>query len=220
MNGLIQNKKTHLLPILCLLLTLTPIRGWAQADDWQVWNRVMVRYHLNNRFSLASRMEYRQTITPYQAERVGINASLTYKPLHFLELEGVYEFHEIKSDGQWRWRHRYIVGAQENVRLQWLKLSLRERFQQSFFKDKSENHLRLRARIDCLPPNSPLMPYFFSEIFLAAQRENLLDITRVRYRPGIRISLPNANSLDLFYCRQNDISIAYHIIGIEWDIEF
>lgn len=220
MNGLIANKNTFFLSLFCLLLSLMPVRGGARADDWQAWNRVMARYRLSSRFSLAGRLEYRQTLTPYQAERVGANTSLIYRPLRFLELEGVYEFQEIKSGGQWRWRHRYIVGAQASVGCQWLRFSFRERFQQSFFKERTENHLRSRLRVDCLPANSRLMPYFFSEIFLSARRENFSEITRVRYRPGLRIALPGGQTLDLFYCRQNDISTAIHIAGVEWTVTF
>lgn len=161
MNGLIANKNTFFLSLFCLLLSLMPVWGGARADDWQAWNRIMVRYRLNSRLSLASRLEYRQTLTPYQAERVGANASLTYRPFRFLELEGFYEFQQIKNSGQWRWRHRYIVGAQASVGYQWLKFSFRERFQQSFFKERTENHLRSRVRVDCLLANSLLMPYFF-----------------------------------------------------------
>lgn len=220
MNGLIANKNTFFLSLFCLLLSLMPVWGGARADDWQAWNRIMVRYRLNSRLSLASRLEYRQTLTPYQAERVGANASLTYRPFRFFELEGFYEFQQIKNSGQWRWRHRYIVGAQASTGYQWLKFSFRERFQQSFFKERTENHLRSRVRVDCLLANSLLMPYFFSEIFLSARRENFSEITRVRYRPGLRIALSGGQTLDLFYCRQNDIATAIHIVGAEWVIEF
>lgn len=220
MNGSIQNKNTRLLLLFCLLLSLMPVWGGARADDWQAWNRVMVRYRLSRRLMLSGRLEYRQTLAPYQAERVGANAGLIYQPLRFLELEGLYEYQEIKSDGHWRWRHRYIVGAQASVGYQWLRFSFRERFQQSFFKERTENHLRSRFRVDCLPPNSVLMPYFFSELFLSARRENFSEVTRVRYRPGVRIALPGGQTLDLFYCRQNDIATAIHIVGVEWGLTF
>lgn len=69
------------------------------------------------------------------------------------------------GDSDWKLRHRYHISATANFRYQWLKVSLRERFQQTFDRGDSETRLRSRLKLSYAPTKGIVSPYFSVEIY-------------------------------------------------------
>ena len=96
-------------------------------------------------------------------DRLGLAIGGEYRAYSFLKLEAGYETHfRNLGDSEWKFRHRYNFGATASFQNQWLKIVLRERFQQTF--DRGDSKARLRSRLklayapekESFPPTSQL----------------------------------------------------------------
>ena len=94
-------------------------------------------------------------------DRWGLTVGGSYRPCSFLNLGVGYETHlRNLGDSDWKLRHRYHISATANFRYQWLKVSLRERFQQTFDRGDSETRLRSRLKLSYASTKGIVSPYF------------------------------------------------------------
>ena len=154
-------------------------------------------------------------------DRWGISVGGDYRAFSFLKFEIGYETH-YRNLGEigWKFRHRYRIGATASFRYQWLKMSLRERFQQTFDRGESETRLRSRLKLGYAPQKGIVSPYFSIEIYQSLDDAPFWRTARLRYRPGIEIDLTKRWSLDAFYCYQYESSRGKHIAGVEVGYSF
>mgnify|MGYP000733702711 CR=1 FL=1 len=120
------------------------------------------------------------------------------------------------GDSDWKLRHRYHISATANFRYQWLKVSLRERFQQTFDRGDSETRLRSRLKLSYAPTKGIVSPYFSVEIYQSLDDTSFWRADRMRYRPGVEIALAKRWSLDAFYCYQYASSQGSHMPMLSW----
>lgn len=154
-------------------------------------------------------------------DRWGLTVGGSYRPCSFLNLGVGYETHlRNLGDSDWKLRHRYHISATANFRYQWLKVSLRERFQQTFDRGDSETRLRSRLKLSYAPTKGIVSPYFSVEIYQSLDDTSFWRADRMRYRPGVEIALAKRWSLDAFYCYQYASSQGRHIAGIEVGYSF
>ena len=121
---------------------------------------------------------------------------------------------------RWGLRHRYHISATVSFRYQWLRVSLRERFQQTFDRGDFETHLRSCLKLSYAPTKGIVSPYFSVEIYQSLDDTSFWRADRMRYRPGVEIALAKRWSLDAFYCYQYASSQGKHIAGIEVGYSF
>lgn len=195
--------------------------GYAQDKDFTTWTNFKVGHKINSRFTVSANLEMRTEDDVHAIDRWGLALGGEYNALSFLKLELGYETHYRNLGGEgWKFRHRYQFGATASYRYQWLKVSLRERFQQTFDRGEAEARLRSRLKLSCAPEKSIVAPYFSVEIYQSLDDASFWRATRMRYRPGVEIDLAKNWSLDAFYCYQYEKSTGKHIAGIEVGYSF
>lgn len=99
-------------------------------------------------------------------DRWGLTVGGDYRAYSFLKLGVAYETHlRDLGDSGWKFRHRYHLSATVSFRYQWLKVSLRERFQQTFDSGDAETRLRSRLKLSYAPTKGIVSPYFSVELY-------------------------------------------------------
>ena len=199
MSRIILNTKIWLF----VLLVGMSFPAWAQSDDFNTWTKFKVNHKIDSRFSVSGDLELRMKDDVSRLDRWGLTVGGSYRPCSFLNLGVGYETHlRNLGDSDWKLRHRYHISATANFRYQWLKVSLRERFQQTFDRGDSETRLRSRLKLSYAPTKGIVSPYFSVEIYQSLDDTSFWRADRMRYRPGVEIALAKRWSLDAFYCYQ------------------
>lgn len=193
----------------------------AQSDDFTTWTNFKISHKIDSRFAVSGNLEMRTEDDVKAIDRWGLSMGGEYSALSFLKLELGYETHYRNLGGEgWKFRHRYRLGATASFRYQWLKVSLRERFQQTFDRGDSETRLRSRLKLSCAPAKSIVSPYFSIEIYQSLDDASFWRAARMRYRPGVEFDLAKRWKLDAFYCYQYESSVGKNIVGIEVGYSF
>ena len=217
MSRIILNTKIWLF----VLLVGMSFPAWAQSDDFNTWTKFKVNHKIDSRFSVSGDLELRMKDDVSRLDRWGLTVGGSYRPCSFLNLGVGYETHlRNLGDSDWKLRHRYHISATANFRYQWLKVSLRERFQQTFDRGDSETRLRSRLKLSYASTKGIVSPYFSVEIYQSLDDTSFWRADRMRYRPGVEIALAKRWSLDAFYCYQYASSRGRHIAGIEVGYSF
>lgn len=189
---------------------------YAQSDDFAVWTKMKVNHKLDSRFSISGDLELRTEDHTRAMDRLGLVVGGHYRASSFLNLHLGYETHYRNLGGsEWKFRYRYHLGATANFRIHQLKISLRERIQQTFDRGDSEIRLRSRLKLSYVPTQKMLNPYFSVEIYQSLDEAPFGQVARMRYRPGIDVKLDKCWALDTFYCYQYSSGKKLHIAGIE-----
>ena len=191
MSRILLNTKTWLLFVLLLGISLS---AWAQSDDFNTWTKFKVNHKIDSRFSVSGDLELRMKDDVSKLDRWGLTVGGSYTvPYSFLNLGVGYETHlRNLGDSDWKFRHRYHITATVSFRYQWLKVAVRERFQQTFDRGNSETRLRSRLKLSYAPTKGIVSPYFSVEIYQSLDDVSFWRADRLRYRPRSRNSfLPN-----------------------------
>ena len=149
-----------------LLVVGTTSAMIAQDNDFTTWTKFKVNHKIDSRFAVSGDLELRTEDDMSAIDRWGISVGGDYRAFSFLKFEIGYETH-YRNLGEigWKFRHRYRIGATASFRYQWLKMSLRERFQQTFDRGESETRLRSRLKLGYAPQKGIVSPYFSIEIY-------------------------------------------------------
>ena len=218
MSRILLNTKTWLLFVLLFGISFS---AWAQSDDFNTWTKFKVNHKIDSRFSVSGDLELRMKDDVSKLDRWGLTVGGSYRPYSFLNLGVGYETHlRNLGDSDWKFRHRYHITATVSFRYQWLKVAVRERFQQTFDRGESETRLRSRLKLGYAPQKGIVSPYFSIEIYQSLDDAPFWRTARLRYRPGIEIDLTKRWSLDAFYCYQYESSRGKHIAGVEVGYSF
>lgn len=217
MNRLFLHAKCWL--VIVLLCGVSSV--WSQEDDFRTWTKMKVNYKIDSRFSVSGDVELRTKDDLDRVDRWGLTVGGTYRACSFLSLGVGYETH-LRNVGHtdWKFRHRYHATATFRYRYQWLKLSLRERFQQTIYKGDTESRLRSRLKLAYAPRKAMLSPYFSVELYQSLDDASFWRAARMRYRPGVEIAWSKRWSTDVFYCYQHESAKNLHIAGIEVGYSF
>ena len=194
----------------------------GQEHDFCTWMKLGMEYEVIPKWSLSSDLEWRTKGDVAEQDRLGWSADVEYEAVPFLKIGGGYEVHyrnRGEEDG-WKFRHRYRLQATFSARVHRIKLSLRERFQQTW--DDVENELRLRSRLKLAYdiPKCKLEPYVSVEMYNGLARGEKFDVTRMRYRTGVSVPLAKNWEAEAFYCRQVEEEKGKHVLGIECVYKF
>ena len=202
--------------VLLAVFVSVGVRMYAQADEFATWSMIRVNHKILPDLKFSAAVEFRSKADLKQADRWGGDAGIMYNLLPCLQVEGVYELHYRRLDkGEWKFRHRYNLGVQVSANWGDFKISLRERFQETFSEGNVENRLRSRLKVSYGPSGWRVKPYFAPELYQPIGDRAFFRVARMRYRPGIEIKLSGRCSADVFYCRQYEPGNSRNIFGIE-----
>ena len=207
---------------LFLILCTNSLLAFSQSDGLSTWFAMRVNHRFNDRFLMLANAELRVDDTFSQVDRWGLALYGEYRIWSFLRVEGGYEVHHRdRGSAGWKFRQRYSVGAQANARCNRIRLTLRERMQQTFDHGKIQTEFRTRAEVMYEPVNSIFNPYFSFEIYQDIGNHKTWDVDRFRYRPGVNMRFTDHWALDFFYCYQQVPRGAdKNIIGLECAFSF
>lgn len=212
MRKLLFNTKIRLLILLLGIASCV----WAQDNDFTTWTKFKVNHKIDSRFAVSGELEMRTEDDMSAIDRWGVALGGDYRAFSFLKFELGYETHYRNlGESGWKFRHRYRIGATASFRYQWLKVSLREKFQQTFDRGESEARLRSRLKLGYAPAKGIVSPYISVELYQSLDDASFWRADRMRYRPGVEIDLAKRWSLDAFYCYQYESPNGKHIAGIE-----
>ena len=201
--------------ILMLFLGMTTTL-LAQNDDFAAWTKFKTEYKIDSRFSVSGDFEFRMEDHLRAVDRLGLVVGGHYKVNPFLKLHLGYETHyRNQGESEWKFRHRYHVGATASFQYNWLKVVLRERFQQTFDRGDLQTRLRSRLKLSYAPTKGIVSPYFSVEVYQSLDDAPFWRAARVRYRPGIEIALTQSWGVDTFYCYQYALGKGIHVAGLE-----
>ena len=217
MSRILLNTKIWLLMLLLSVVSSV----YAQDDDFTTWTKFKISHKIDSRFSVSGDVELRTKDDMNKWDRWGLTVGGDYRAYSFLKLGVAYETHlrDLGNSG-WKFRHRYHLSATASFRYQWLKVSLRERFQQTFDSGDTETPLRSRLKLSYAPTKGIVSPYFSVELYQSLDDAPFWRAARMRYRPGVELNLAKRWSLDAFYCYQYEPSKGKHITGIEVGYSF
>lgn len=194
---------------------------WAQGEDFAIWTKFKADHKIDSRFSVSGDLEFRVKDQVKTVDRVGLVIGGHYDALPFLKLHLGYETHYRNlGESGWRFRHRYHLGATATIRYEWLKISLRERIQQTFDRGETETRLRSRLKLSVMPNKGVMSPYFAVEVYQSLGDASFWKAARVRYRPGVEFELSERWGMDVFYCYQHATNRRVHITGLEVTYSF
>lgn len=217
MSRILLNTKIWLLMLLLGVVSSV----YAQDDDFTTWTKFKINHKIDSRFSVSGDVELRTKDDLNKWDRWGLTVGGDYRAYSFLKLGVAYETHlRDLGDSGWKFRHRYHLSATASFRYQWLKVSLRERFQQTFDSGDVETRLRSRLKLSYAPTKGIVSPYFSVELYQSLDDAPFWRAARMRYRPGVELNLAKRWSLDVFYCYQYEPSKGKHIAGIEVGYSF
>ena len=192
---------------------------YAQDDDFTTWTKFKVNHKIDSRFSVSGDVELRTKDDMNKWDRWGLTVGGDYRAYSFLKLGVAYETHLCDlGDSGWKFRHRYHLSATASFRYQWLKVSLRERFQQTFDSGDAETRLRSRLKLSYAPTKGIVSPYFSVELYQSLDDAPFWRAARMRYRPGVNVKLSSQCSCNVFYCRQYEPKRSANIVGIEFSV--
>lgn len=213
---MISVKVKYLGLALLVAWVLSAVPVYAQADEFATWSMIRVNHKILPDLKFSAALEFRSKADLKQADRWGGDAGIMYNLLPCLQVEGVYELHYRRLDkGEWKFRHRYNLGVQVSADWGDFKISLRERFQETFSEGNVENRLRSRLKISYGPDKWRVKPYFAPELYQPIGDRAFFRVARMRYRPGVEIRLARRCSADVFYCRQYEPGNSRNIFGVE-----
>lgn len=195
----------------------------AQSDDFNTWTNFKVNHKIDSRFSVSGGVELRTEDNLNALDRWGVVVGGGYRACPFLDLSVGYETHyrNLGEEG-WKFRHRYHLGATFNTRYHWLKVSLRERFQQTFDRGDTESVLRSRLKLAYAPSRGIVSPYFSLELYQSLDDDApFWRAKRMRYRPGVELTVAKVWKLDIFYCYEHRRhGTGKNIAGVECTFSF
>ena len=186
--------------------------GYSSAqntDDFGMWMSAGTEKKLNDRWSLGAGIELRTKDNSGSVDRWQLAINGAYKVSKFLKLGANYELHlkkrTVDSGKETVPRHRLMFDITPGGKvMNWLKLSLRERYQYTYTVQKSnvkaihEHHLRNRfkAEID----NSSMKgwsPYLSVEMFNNLSKQ--FEIDEMRMAIGTSYSIHTHHVVNLGY---------------------
>lgn len=191
----------------------------AQDSDFSLWSKFQAEHKVTNNFTLGGGMEFRTKEQFKEIDRWGAVISGSYRLLPGLKLGAGYELHYRYRNAQgWKTRQRYNIGLTGEARLSPLKLSLRERFQHTWDKEKTDLHLRSQLKVAYAPSKGNVSPYAAVELY--NKLNDGFDLSRTRYQAGAEWKISSQWKMDIYYLYQSESDRKKHILGLDCTYRF
>jgi hypothetical protein len=211
-------KKTYLFFALMMMISFNAFHVRAQDNDFGTWLGANISKDLTKKISLEFEEEVRIFNNFKEIDRFATGINGVYSLNKFLKSGLGYDWiynHNVKKSF-WENRHRYYAYVTGKVELGRFTLSLRERFQSTFYDlfihDKESdysphNYLRSRFEIDYDIKGSKLEPYISSEIHYQLNNPGGNEIDNWRYTAGLGFPLSKKINLDTYLRLNQDVNV-------------
>lgn len=195
------------------------LSGKAQDSDFSVWSNAGIEHKITNHFTLGGGMEFRTKEQFKEIDRWAVIINGSYRLLPMLKLDAGYELHYRYRNAQgWKTRQRYNFGLTGERRWAHLKFSLRERFQHTWERKKTDLDLRSQLKVAYAPPKGNISPYAAIELY--NKLNDGFNLSRTRYRAGAQWEISSRWKMDIYYLYQSESDRKKHILGLECTYRF
>lgn len=185
----------------------------AQDSDFSVWSNAGIEHKVTKDLTLGGNMEFRTKEQFKEIDRWGAVINGSYRLLPALKLSAGYEFHyRNRNEKGWKARQRYHIGATGEVRWSPFKFSLRERFQHTWDKEKTDLHLRSQLKAAYAPHGRDVSPYAAIEFY--NKLNDGFNLSRTRYQAGVEWQLSHRWEVEIYYLYQSESDRKKHILGL------
>lgn len=207
----------------------------AQTQDFNSWSTFSLNKKLNDKFKAGTDLEFRMRDNLTNYNLFYVNLGVTYKPLDWLSVSGVYRFiHKHKDDGTYGLRNRYYLDAAAKFKTGQFSFGYRARYQVEFrgagYSDKYAGlpEIYLRHKFDIkYKINDRFTPYVGTEVReqITNPRVPYLDafsFDRDRLYAGVDFSINDNNTLGFYFLRQFEFNVeepeTLNVLGIEYSL--
>lgn len=208
-----NNSKRNKLSLFIAILFFSCFNLYGESKDFAGWSNIKLVKSINNT-QIYSNIGFRVKNDFKKKDRLHLNVGMIYNVIPNLRLDGGYEFHYKYSDNNNYVRNRYYLSFLIPVNISNLKLTYRERFQQTFYNNDNSMDLRSKLKASYKLKKSPISPFFSIELYQPIGDEKFFSIKRILYKPGITLFFNKSYYLDLYYCRQFEKTLKTDIVGI------
>ena len=199
----------------------------AQDTDFGTWLSFELTKEITKKFDLEFEEEIRIAEKFSEINRLSTSIGGSYSVNKYLKGGAGYTWiyrHDIK-DQLWENRHRYYIYLTAKRELGRIKLSLREKFQSTYydasipgFDYSPVNYLRSRLQADWDLKGNKTTPYVSAEMHYQLNNPEGNEIDNMRYTLGIDFPLNNKFNLDTYLRMDQDINVKnpvnLYLIGI------
>lgn len=193
--------------------------GKAQNSDFSVWSNMGIKHPMTKNFTLGGNIEFRTKEQFKEIDRWAAVINGSYRLSPALKLSAGYEFHyRNRNEKGWKARQRYHIGATEKIRCSLFKFSLRERFQHTWDKEKTDFHLRSQLKAAYVPRSGEVSPYAAVEFY--NKLNDGFHLSRTRYQAGVEWQLSPQWEMEAYYLYQSESDRKKHISGLECTYSF
>lgn len=203
--------------LLLLLLSVLPLGyATAQENDFAIWSTWGVKHKFTPDLTLGGNIEFRTKDHLKETDRWGVALNASYQLSRVFKAEAGYEFHYRNRDEKgWQIRQRYSVGVAGTLQWQRFRLSLRERFQQTWNREVNELHLRSLLKVAYVPSRGIISPYGSLEFYNNLNESPFFDLSRVRYRAGTEWKLSKRWGIDTYLLYQWESNRNKYVLGVD-----
>lgn len=182
-------------------------RAGAQESDFGSWVALDITKDITKKFSLELEEEVRVFRDFGEIDRVSTSLTADYSFLKWLKAGVGYAWiynHKVNS-GTWDHRHRYFVFLQGKYKLGRMDISLRERFQSTFYDEDvsgfdygHKNYLRSRLQVAYDIPANKTEPYASAEMYYSLNKTGGNEVNAMRYTLGVEFPVSGKLDLDTY----------------------
>lgn len=213
----IKNLRNNLVLLILGCFFFLPAK--AQDSDFSLWSKLAAEHKVTKNLTLGGGMEFRTKKQFKEIDRWAAVINGSYRLLPALKLDAGYELHyRYRNAKGWKTRQRYFFGATGETRWSRMKFSLRERFQYTWDKEKTDLHLRSQVKVAYPLRKGKVSPYAAIELY--NKLNDGFDLSRTRYQGGVNWQPSSRWKLDTYYLYQSESDKKKHIWGVEFTYSF
>lgn len=210
-----KNQNSILLVITLMFVTVFP--GAAQKTDYGSWISVEVTKDLSKKITLEGEEEVRIFKNFGEIDRFATSfggvASIVKGIKAGLGYTWIYD-HDVK-DAFWENRHRAFGYLQGKTDLGRFVLTLREKFQTTWYNKNSDNfdyspqhYLRSKLTVNYDIKGSKLEPFLSVEMHYPLNNPEGNKIDNMRYSAGVEIPLSEKITLDTYFRLSQELNVS------------
>lgn len=188
----------------------------AQENDFGAWVALDVTKDITKKFSVELEEEVRLFKNFRELDRVSTSLSFDYAFYKWLKAGAGYSWiynHKVKRD-TWENRYRYFIFLQGKYKIGRVDLSLRERFQSTFYDEDvsgfeygHKNYLRSRLQVAYDIPANKTEPYASAEMYYSLNKTGGNEVNDMRYTLGVEFPVSGKLDMDTYLRLDQEMNV-------------
>ncbi len=216
---------------LSVLLLLSTLQVFSQANDFGIWYGVSADYSIKKKITVSLETQVRTFDKASEIAEGFFEGGAGYKFNKHLSVAGSYRFTEnLENDNEYHIRHKWIAEVKGDENIGNFNFSGRFRFQrqhktyfESIYDKFARYYGRIKLKTEFKTPSFPLNPYIYFETFFRMFEETERRFDKDRYAIGLDYKLSKKQSVRAEYIFQRDYLphvSGISIISLEYDLKF